>query len=105
MRIPHTTTRIFIAFFVFAAAISGCASTQKREGTGEYFDDSIVTTKVKAAILADRSLKVMQINVETYKGIVQLSGFVDTEAAVSKAAEVAGAVSGVRSVSNDLIAR
>jgi osmotically-inducible protein OsmY len=83
----------------------GCASTPKKEGTGEYIDDSAITTKVKAAILDDPALKVFQINVETFKGEVQLSGFVDSAQAVKKAGEVARSVGGVKSVKNNLIAK
>lgn len=81
---------------------TGCATTQKHESTGQYVDDSVITTKVKGAILGEPSLKVFQINVETYKGIVQLSGFVDSQESVKKAGEVAGSISGVVSVKNNL---
>lgn len=81
----------------------GCAATQNRESTGEYVDDSVITTKVKAAIFDEPSLKVFQISVETFKGEVQLSGFVDSEQSVRKAGEVAGRVAGVRSVTNNLV--
>src|SRR5512141_1365218 len=87
------------------AAFLGCASTQKREGTGEYLDDSAITTKVKAAIFNEPSLKVFQINVETFKGEVQLSGFVDSAHSVKKAGEVARGVKGVASVKNNLIVK
>jgi len=87
------------------AVFVGCASTPKREGTGEYVDDSAITTKVKAAILNEPSLKVLQINVETFKGEVQLSGFVDTAQSKSKAGEVARGVKGVKSVKNNLIVK
>jgi osmotically-inducible protein OsmY len=80
----------------------GCASTAKQEGTGEYFDDTVITTKVKAAILNEPSLKVFQINVETFRGVVQLSGFVSSRDQVNKAAEVARGVAGVTSVKNDI---
>lgn len=90
---------------VLIAAFVGCASTPKREGTGEYIDDSAITTKVKAAILAEPSLKVLQINVETFKGVVQLSGFVDSPQSASKAGEVAAGVKGVKSVKNNLIVK
>jgi osmotically-inducible protein OsmY len=83
----------------------GCASTPKREGTGEYFDDSAITAKVKAAIFGDPALKVFQINVETFKGEVQLSGFVDSAQIVYKAGEVARSVKGVKSVKNNLIVK
>jgi osmotically-inducible protein OsmY len=87
------------------AAFLGCASTPTRESSGEYVDDSLITTKVKAAILDDPSLKVLQINVETFKGEVQLSGFVDSSQSVKKAGEVARGVKGVKSVKNNLIVK
>ncbi|MBA3033537.1 MAG: BON domain-containing protein [Gammaproteobacteria bacterium] len=87
---------------VMLVSVVGCASTSKQSGTGEYIDDSVITTKVKAAILDEPTLKVAEINVETFKGVVQLSGFVSTQAAVSKAVEVARGVSGVKSVKNDM---
>jgi osmotically-inducible protein OsmY len=84
------------------ASLIGCASTTKREGTGEYIDDTVITTKVKAAVFNDPSLKSSEINVETYKGVVQLSGFVGTEADIKKAADVARGIEGVTSVKNDM---
>ena len=95
----------FLVCIVLVAAFLGCASTQKREGTGEYIDDSAITTKVKAAIFNEPTLKVFQINVETFKGEVQLSGFVDSAQSVSKAGEVARGVKGVKSVKNSLIVK
>ena len=95
----------FLVCIVLVAAFMGCASTQKREGTGEYLDDSAITTKVKAAIFNEPTLKVFQINVETFKGDVQLSGFVDSPQSVSKAGEIARGVKGVRSVKNNLIVK
>jgi osmotically-inducible protein OsmY len=83
----------------------GCASTRTRESSGEYIDDSTITTKVKAEILNEPSLKVFQINVETFKGEVQLSGFVDSAQRVQKAGEVARGVKGVKSVKNNLIVK
>jgi len=80
----------------------GCASTSKQEGTGEYVDDSVITTKVKAAILGDAALKSAEINVETFKGVVQLSGFVSSQAAVDRAVVVTRGVKGVVSVKNDM---
>ena len=84
------------------ASVLGCASTAKQEGTGEYIDDSYITTKVKAAILQEPKLKSTEINVETFKGIVQLSGFVSTRESINKAVEVAEGVKGVKSVKNDM---
>lgn len=91
---------LFVAFVLSSAV--GCASTAKHEGTGEYIDDSVITTKVKAAILDESTLKVAEINVETFKGIVQLSGFVTSQAAVNKAVDIARNVRGVKSVKNDM---
>ena len=95
----------FLVCITLVTAFLGCASTQKREGTGEYIDDSVITTKVKAAIFNEPSLKVFQINVETFKGEVQLSGFVDSAQNVRRAGEVARSVRGVKSVKNDLIVK
>ena len=91
---------LFLA--VTLVSLVGCASTSKQEGTGEYVDDSIITTKVKAAIFNEPTLKSAEINVETFKGAVQLSGFVSSQTAVNKAAELARGVNGVRSVKNDM---
>lgn len=82
--------------------VLGCSSTVTRESSGEYLDDSMITTKVKSAILGDENLKVFEINVETFKGVVQLSGFVNSPATASKAVEVARKVGGVKSVKNDM---
>lgn len=91
---------VFVAFSLLTVA--ACSSTPTHEGTGEYVDDSVITTKVKAAILDESTLKVAEINVETFKGVVQLSGFVHSEAAVKKAVQVTQAVKGVKSVKNDM---
>ena len=92
------------AFFLAFALVSvvGCAGTPKTEGTGEYVDDTVITTKVKSAIFAEPTLKSAEINVETFKGTVQLSGFVNSQADVNKAIEVTRAVGGVKSVKNDM---
>ncbi len=91
---------LFLA--ITLASVVGCASSSKQEGTGEYIDDSAITTKVKAAIFNEATLKSAEINVETFKGVVQLSGFVSSQAAENKAVEVARDVSGVKSVKNDM---
>ena len=83
-------------------AFLGCAATHKRESTGQFVDDTTITTKVKAAIFNEPGLKTMQITVNTYQGVVQLSGFVDSAQSVSKAGDVARGVSGVTEVKNDL---
>ncbi len=87
------------------AVIGGCAGSRTRESTGEYVDDSTITAKVKAAIFDDPALKVFQISVETFKGAVQLSGFVNSPQVVSRAGEVASRVSGVKSVKNNLLVK
>ncbi len=94
-----------IATFFCAAllmSVVGCASTSKSEGPGEYVDDTVITSKVKAGIFNEPTLKSAEINVETFKGVVQLSGFVSTQANIYKAAEMARGVSGVKSVKNDM---
>ena len=83
----------------------GCAGTQKKESAGPYVDDSVITAKVKAAIVDEATLKTLQINVKTCKGVVQLNGFVDSARSVTKAGEVAGRVEGVVSVQNDLVVK
>lgn len=93
-------TAVFMAFTLFSVA--GCASTSTQEGTGEYIDDTVITAKVKAAFLNDPVLNVAEINVETFKGIVQLSGFVSSREAAQRAVTVARQVSGVKSVKNDM---
>ena len=94
----------FSAFFLAILIMSflGCKSTSTQEGTGEYIDDTAITAKVKSAILGESSLKSAEINVETFKGVVQLSGFVNSQADINKAVEVARRVKGVKSVKNDM---
>ncbi len=85
------------------AAFAACASTPKQESTGEVIDDSTITTKVKADLLADDILKGFAISVETFKGIVQLSGFVNNQATKDRATSIARKVAGVKEVRNNLI--
>jgi osmotically-inducible protein OsmY len=91
-----------LAGVLLMATALGCASTPKQEGTGEYVDDTVITSKVKAAIFNEPTLKSAEINVETFKGVVQLSGFVSSQAAENRAVEVARTVAGVKSVKNDM---
>ena len=93
---------VTLVFAVLLASLLGCAGTSTKEGTGEYFDDTVITTKVKAAIFNEPSLKSAEINVETFKGVVQLSGFVSSRADINKAVEVARSVKGAESVKNDM---
>jgi len=95
----------FMVCFVLMTAFMGYAASEKHESTGQYVDDSVITTKVKAAIFKEATLKSFQINVKTYKAVVQLSGFVDSSQSVSKAGVVAQGVEGVESVKNDLIVK
>ncbi|MBK5100832.1 MAG: BON domain-containing protein [Desulfobacteraceae bacterium] len=92
-------------FLILIATFLACASTATRESTGEYVDDSVITTKVKSLLAADDFLKSFQISVETYKGSVQLSGYVNSQQAVDKAVQIVNSVQGVKSVKNDLIVK
>lgn len=83
-------------------SLAGCAPTATQEGTGEYIDDTVITTKVKTAILNEPGLKSAEINVETFKGVVQLSGFVSSQSDINRAIELARGVGGVKSVKNDM---
>lgn len=93
-------TALFLA--VTLISVVGCASTSTQEGTGEYLDDTAITAKVKAAIFNEATLKSAEINVETFKGVVQLSGFVNSSGDIRKTVEVARGVKGVKSVKNDM---
>lgn len=93
---------LILLFSVVLAASLGCASTPKQEGTGEYIDDTVISTKVKAAIIKEPTLSSAEINVETFKGVVQLSGFVSSQADINRAVVVARGVAGVKSVQNSM---
>ncbi|QRX81344.1 BON domain-containing protein [Glaciimonas sp. PAMC28666] len=97
-------TKRFAGFFfaLLMLSLAGCAATATKEGTGGYVDDTVITTKVKAAIFNEPTLKSAEINVETFKGVVQLSGFVAQRQDAATAANVAGGVKGVQSVKNDI---
>ncbi len=95
----------YLALLMLVATFAACASTRTHESTGEYVDDSAITTKVKALLAEDDFLKSFQIGVETYKGRVQLSGFVNSQEAVRKAGEITRSVKGVTSVANNLIVK
>ena len=101
-----TSKRLSSLFAALALATTvGCASTPKSEGTGEYVDDTVITAKVKTAIFQEPTLKSAEINVETFKGTVQLSGFVASSASMATATSVARGVSGVKSVKNDILVK
>ncbi len=98
-----STIMRYLVLLLVIAAFAACASTPKQASTGEIIDDSVITTKVKSLLAADSLLKAYQISVETHKGIVQLSGFVNSQSAVDKAGSITSSVQGVKSVKNDLI--
>jgi osmotically-inducible protein OsmY len=95
----------FLVLLLLIATFAACASTRTQESTGEYVDDSVITTKVKSLLATDDFLKSFQISVETYKGTVQLSGFVNSQKAVDKANEIVKSVQCVKSVKNNLIVK
>ncbi|GAB6051728.1 BON domain-containing protein [Magnetospira thiophila] len=104
IRLIRTVAVASMLAFV-SLSVGACTSTETSESSGEYLDDSVVSTKVRSAIVGDKNLSIFKIDVETYKGIVQLSGFVDTERARSHASTVAAGVTGVKQVRNDLIVK
>ena len=91
-----------LAIFVACVALTACTSTPHSESSGEYVDDTTITAKVKAAVLGDPNLKSAEINVETFKGRVQLSGFVRSQADIDRALVLARNIKGVRTVANDM---
>jgi osmotically-inducible protein OsmY len=95
----------FLMLLMLIATFAACAATSTRSSTGEYIDDSVITTKVKSLLAADDFFKSFQISVETYQGAVQLSGFVDSQQAVNKAKKIVRSVKGVKSIKNNLIVK
>ena len=91
-----------VALAALLVSVTGRMSTPTQEGTGEYVTDSWITTKVKAMLVEDPQVKATEVNVETFKGVVQLSGFVSSESAMYQAVRVAGGIKGVTSVRNDM---
>jgi osmotically-inducible protein OsmY len=94
-----------LAAMALGVLVAACAATTKSESTGGYVDDTVITTKVKAAIAGDPTLSALAIKVHTYKGVVQLSGFVDNPSAVDRASKLASEVAGVQEVENSLIVK
>jgi osmotically-inducible protein OsmY len=94
-----------IICLVVTVAVISCASSRTSESSGQYVDDSVITTKVKYALLADPDVKSLDIGVETFKGVVQLSGFVNNKEQAREAVEIARSVQGVRSVKNSLVVK
>jgi hyperosmotically inducible protein len=99
-QLKRSASAVFLA--VSLATMTGCASTPATESTGEYIDDAIITTKVKAAMLDQPTLKAFQIHVETFKGTVRLSGVAASRSTIDKAVEVARSVNGVKAVRNEM---
>jgi osmotically-inducible protein OsmY len=87
------------------AVLSACAATGTRQGTGEYIDDAVITSRVKAAFAADPTVKATEVQVETYKGTVQLSGFVESAESAARAAQIARSVPGVAKVRNSMVTK
>ena len=101
MNIAQRFTSILAAFMVFV--LVGCAPTSTRQGTGEYIDDAVITSQIKAAFAADSTVKATEVNVETFKGTVQLSGFVESRESAQRAVQIAREVKGVREVRNNTV--
>ena len=95
----------YFVLLILIATFVACASTSKQGSAGEYVDDSVITTKVKSLLAADNFLKSFQIGVETFKGTVQLSGFVDSAQASARAVEIVNSVKGVKAVKNSLVVK
>jgi osmotically-inducible protein OsmY len=100
----RTAFSLFMVFcLVFPLLVAGCSATPTRQSTGEYVDDSVITAKVKGELAADKAISLYQISVETYRGVVQLGGFVNTQEDVDKAVGIAEKVVGVKEVKNGLM--
>lgn len=97
-------TKLLICFGLITAFL-GCNATQKEESTGQFIDDAAITAKIKAGLFEDAQLKSLQIEVKTFKGVVQLSGFVDSAQSVTRAGEISGRVPGIKELKNDLVAK
>lgn len=97
--------KFLVCLGMLAASLAGCAASKEHESTGQYVNDSVITTKVKTEILYEPTLKSLQIDVKTYQGVVQLSGSVDSASSVKKAGDIAGGIEGVKSVKNDLMVK
>ena len=101
----RSTAATLLAALMASAVVTGCSSTPTQQSAGEAVDDGVVTAKVRAALVADPVTKAHQINVETFKGTVQLSGFVETNEARSRALELARNIDGVRKVKDAMEVR
>lgn len=95
-------SKLRLAAVLLAVTVAACGGSPAKESTGEYIDDSTITTKVKAAFVSDKVVDSMDVKVETFKGTVQLSGFADSSAEIERAAQIAAKVAGVKGVRNDI---
>ncbi|MEI7795745.1 MAG: BON domain-containing protein [Methylococcaceae bacterium] len=102
MNILKFFSRLLLSLFLLSTFV-GCADNTKHESTGEYLDDTVLTTKIKSTFLGDSRLKMLDINVKSYKGTVQLSGFIDSQKEIDRAVQLARTVKGVKAVNNSLI--
>lgn len=102
MNTTNKSKFLFPALFAGALLMSGCASTATQESTGEFVDDTWITTKVKAKFVEDPTVGALRVNVETFKGVVQLSGFANSTTEVDRAIQLARETKGVKSVKNDI---
>jgi osmotically-inducible protein OsmY len=98
-----TIQKLFIGMMVAVTLLAtGCASTPTQSSIGEVVDDTVITTKVKALYVEDTAVNALNVNVETFKGVVQLSGFANNQTEINRATEIARGVKGVSSVKNDI---
>ncbi|MHB8347732.1 MAG: BON domain-containing protein [Acidiferrobacterales bacterium] len=102
---PNSLNRTWLFMAVFLSILSGCAATRTKDSTGQYIDDATITTKVKAALLADKDISTLHIHVKTTRGVVYLTGSADLSQEADKAAKDANGVAGVQSVDNDIQVR
>lgn len=102
MNTSNKSKFLLSALFSGALLLSGCASTSTQESTGEFVDDAVITTKVKAKFVEDKTVSALNVNVETFKGTVQLSGFANSMVEADRAVQLARETKGVKSVKNDI---
>jgi osmotically-inducible protein OsmY len=91
-----------VPVFLLAFLLGACAGSQTRQSTGEHLDDATITARVKAEFVADETVDALDIQVETFKGVVQLSGFADSQRQIDRAGQIARNTPGVQSVRNDV---
>ena len=91
-----------VLFVIVVVTMLGCAGSRTQKSAGDVIDDGVIGAKVKTALLADEEVSGLQVEVETFKGVVQLSGFVDTAAQANKAEQIARGVQGTKEVQNKL---